>query len=512
MDSFSPSEEESLDNLKEALKENKNCYLSSDYQDRTVKVALSYVKKYYNPGEWELVDHNILVRNVKSHIGLRKSLNKCAAKPLKIVILKDFDSMLLMTTSHLFKGGQISLDVWRNFFDTAHFKLIIITTRESSVELVNKKAWYVHIDTTEEDRRWYLSELMRESKDSRDAKDKQDQIDEAIKWCKTSTLNVIEMAATQANRIGDPELSWAENFKNCVGVSYSSALNVKDSVKKPSFETDMVGLDDVMNMLEEEVIIPIKSGNSLIPICKGIVLYGPPGTGKSTMGRWLSYRLEDRIYLAEESPNEALIYSFKRLFARACKNSPSVVFVDDFESLVKSEENVREILVMLDGINTKARTSVCVIVTCMNINSVPEALLRGGRLEKCKEFKRPTTEQLRLIIDNRLKRTIEGLKDQTEICEGKTASMVANLLEKQLSSNFSNQIGPIINAWSPSNIQFLIDTLIRKAVCHVVRGEEDDSFNPVEIFRQEAESMKSNLGKSTRLIYHDENHTSSYFV
>lgn len=506
MDPLSPSEEKALDDLEVALKENKNCFLSSDYQDRTVKVAIRHCKKYYLSDEWVLIDHNVLVRNVKSHISLRKSLEKCAAKPYKIVILKDFDSMLLMTTSHLFKGGQISLNVWMHFFDSSPFKLIVTTSKDSSVELVNKKAWYVHIDSSEEDRRWYLSQLMELGEFSKESKE--DQINEAIKWCKTSPLNVIEMAATQANRIGNPELSWAENFRDCVGVTHSHALDVKDSVKKPSFETDMVGLDEVMNLLEEEVVIPIKSGNPLIPICKGLVLYGPPGTGKSTMGRWLSYRLEDRIYLAEESPNESLIYSFKRLFVRACKNSPAVVFVDDFESLVRSEDIVREILVMLDGVNTKTRTSVCVIVTCMNIHTVPEALIRGGRLEKCIEFKRPTTEQLKLIIENRLKKTISGLAESKD----KNSTMVSQLLEKQVPSNFSSQITPLINGWSPSNVHFLIDTVIRKAVCHVVKDLPIDSFNPLEIVRQEAENMKKSLARSNRLVYHDDVQGTSYFV
>lgn len=92
-------------------------------------------------------------------------------------------------------------------------------------------------------------------------------------------------------------------------------------------------------------------------------------------------------------------YKIRQLFASARNSSPSVIIIDDFDSLVykrSSSENgesshgsiynrvLSTFLNEMDGITVKSvgiqnnENMVFVIVTCRSIESIDEALLRPG--------------------------------------------------------------------------------------------------------------------------------------
>jgi len=66
---------------------------------------------------------------------------------------------------------------------------------------------------------------------------------------------------------------------------------------------DLKGLDDVLEALEANVVLPLENNElseelNLKPK-RGVLLAGPPGTGKTTIGRALARRLKSKFFLID---------------------------------------------------------------------------------------------------------------------------------------------------------------------------------------------------------------------
>src|SRR5207248_6172716 len=85
----------------------------------------------------------------------------------------------------------------------------------------------------------------------------------------------------------------------------------------------------------------------------------------------------------------------QEIFEAAKQNAPSVVFIDDTDVLFEGDEDkgfYRYLLTMLDGLESASAARVCVIMTAMNVSSLPPALVRSGRIELWLETKLPDVE------------------------------------------------------------------------------------------------------------------------
>uniref|UniRef100_A0A7S3PDK0 AAA+ ATPase domain-containing protein n=1 Tax=Aplanochytrium stocchinoi TaxID=215587 RepID=A0A7S3PDK0_9STRA len=105
---------------------------------------------------------------------------------------------------------------------------------------------------------------------------------------------------------------------------------------------DIAGLKGAKRALQECVLLPAKFPNKFTGIrqpWRGILLYGPPGTGKSFLAKALATEAESTFISVDsaaimskwqgESPKQV-----KELFWLAHKRSPSVIFIDEIDSLV----------------------------------------------------------------------------------------------------------------------------------------------------------------------------------
>ncbi len=181
------------------------------------------------------------------------------------------------------------------------------------------------------------------------------------------------------------------------------------------------GVEDVIQQMEVDIVVPMERPDLVRDLGlrpkRGVLLYGPPGTGKTTVGRALAHRLRSKFFLIDGtviSGTASFYERIQRVFQLARDNSPSIIFIDDCDLLFENDEDTglyRYLLTKLDGLQSKNDALVTVILTAMNIGSLPPALIRSGRVELWLEMKSPNAEARTAIIRDALEQCPEYLRE-----------------------------------------------------------------------------------------------------
>jgi transitional endoplasmic reticulum ATPase len=163
---------------------------------------------------------------------------------------------------------------------------------------------------------------------------------------------------------------------------------------------DIGGLDEARERLREGVELPLKDPEAFrrlgIRPAKGFLLYGPPGTGKTLLAKATAREAEANFIATKASDLLSKWYGeseqqIARLFARARQVAPTVIFIDEIDSLVPArgggmgepqvtERVVNTILSEMDGL--EELQSVVVIGATNRPNLIDPALLRPGRFDE----------------------------------------------------------------------------------------------------------------------------------
>ncbi|KAJ8343907.1 hypothetical protein SKAU_G00312360 [Synaphobranchus kaupii] len=124
-------------------------------------------------------------------------------------------------------------------------------------------------------------------------------------------------------------------------------------MEKPNVRwSDVAGLEGAKEALKEAVILPIKFPHLFTgkrTPWRGILLFGPPGTGKSYLAKAVATEANNSTFFSVSSSDlmskwlgesEKLV---KSLFELARQHKPSIIFIDEVDSLCGSRnENESE--------------------------------------------------------------------------------------------------------------------------------------------------------------------------
>jgi transitional endoplasmic reticulum ATPase len=179
---------------------------------------------------------------------------------------------------------------------------------------------------------------------------------------------------------------------------------------------DIGGLDDAMKKLREGIELPLKHPEAFRRIgirpAKGFLLYGAPGTGKTLLAKAAARESESNFIATKSSDLLSKWYGeseqqIARLFARARQVAPTIIFIDEIDSLVPArggglgepqvtERVVNTILSEMDGL--EELNNVVVIGASNRPNLIDPALLRPGRFDELIYVAPPDTPGRRRIL------------------------------------------------------------------------------------------------------------------
>ena len=168
-------------------------------------------------------------------------------------------------------------------------------------------------------------------------------------------------------------------------------------VPQVSYE-DIGGLRDEIVKVREMIELPLRHPEIFeklgIEAPKGVLLYGPPGTGKALLAKAVAN--ESNAHFISISGPEIMSKFYgesearlREIFKEAREKAPSIVFVDEIDSIAPKREEVTgeverrvvsQMLSLMDGL--EARGKVIVISATNRPNAIDPALRRPGRFDR----------------------------------------------------------------------------------------------------------------------------------
>ena len=206
------------------------------------------------------------------------------------------------------------------------------------------------------------------------------------------------------------------DFENALKRVQPSAMR-EVMVEAPQIRwSDIGGLDESMEKLREGIELPLKHPEAFRRIgirpAKGFLLYGAPGTGKTLLAKATARESHANFIATKSSDLLSKWYGeseqqIARLFARARQVAPTVIFIDEIDSLVPArggglgepqvtERVVNTILAEMDGL--EELNNVVVIGATNRPSLIDPALLRPGRFDELIYVAPPDTAGRRRIL------------------------------------------------------------------------------------------------------------------
>ncbi len=171
---------------------------------------------------------------------------------------------------------------------------------------------------------------------------------------------------------------------------------------------ELGGLKNEVRKIREMVELPMRHPELFekigVEAPKGVLLYGPPGTGKTLLAKAVAGETSAH-FISLSGPEIMGKYygeseeKLREIFKQAEENSPSIVFIDEIDSIAPKRDEVSgevekrivsQLLTLMDGM--KSRGKVVVIAATNRPDSIDPALRRPGRFDREIEIGIPDDE------------------------------------------------------------------------------------------------------------------------
>ncbi|KAJ6677224.1 AAA ATPASE putative [Salix viminalis] len=210
---------------------------------------------------------------------------------------------------------------------------------------------------------------------------------------------------------------------------------------------DIGALDETKESLQELVMLPLRRpdlfNGGLLKPCRGILLFGPPGTGKTMLAKAIAKEAGASFINVSMSTITSKWFgedekNVRALFTLAAKVSPTIIFVDEVDSMLGQRTRVgeheamrkikNEFMSHWDGLLTKPGERILVLAATNRPFDLDEAIIR--RFERRIMVGLPSIESRERILKTLMsKEKTEGLdfKELATMTEGYTGSDLKNL-------------------------------------------------------------------------------------
>ncbi len=178
---------------------------------------------------------------------------------------------------------------------------------------------------------------------------------------------------------------------------------------------DLGGLKKEVQKIREMVELPMRHPELFeklgVDAPKGVLLYGPPGTGKTLLAKAVAGETNSHFISLSGPEIMAKHYGeseerLREIFKQAEENAPSIIFIDEIDSIAPKREEVTgelekrivsQLLTLMDGM--KSRGKVVVIAATNRPDSIDPALRRPGRFDREFEIGIPDEAGRREILN-----------------------------------------------------------------------------------------------------------------
>src|ERR687887_2202019 len=191
----------------------------------------------------------------------------------------------------------------------------------------------------------------------------------------------------------------SDSTKITVSEESAKAVQISREDGAPSITyEDIGGLGDAVGRVREMIELPLRHPELFkrlgVEAPKGVLLHGPPGTGKTLLAKAVANETNANFYTIGGPEIMSKYYGeseekLRNVFQQAEKNAPSIIFIDEIDSIAPKREEVSgeverrivaQLLSSMDGMSSRGK--VVVIGATNRINAIDPALRRPGRFDR----------------------------------------------------------------------------------------------------------------------------------
>jgi transitional endoplasmic reticulum ATPase len=190
-----------------------------------------------------------------------------------------------------------------------------------------------------------------------------------------------------------------DSTKITVSEESAKAVQISKEGGVPSITyEDIGGLGNAVGRVREMIELPLRHPELFkrlgVEAPKGVLLHGPPGTGKTLLAKAVANETNASFYTIGGPEIMSKFYGeseekLRNVFEQAEKNAPSIIFIDEIDSIAPKREEVTgeverrivaQLLSLMDGMSSRGK--VVVIGATNRVNAVDPALRRPGRFDR----------------------------------------------------------------------------------------------------------------------------------